>query len=881
MSLRSITLGLTLGLAISSLTYFNDWVMRQTMLIGNFLPISVFGVLVLLVIVINPLLRRFGPRWPLTGPELLTTVAVSLVCCGWPGSNFYRHFEQSLALPAHWNKTEQAWQANAVLSYVPGASPRLAPGHVRDWDAFAHRLADLTGSASSPGGTDGARGDGAGGGGLEDPALRVFVSQTDLSALHATVERALADGRVSSGEQFQLLQGFNDAFIDPVGPTELARVWQSQTSTSGVPGVPDAVARHLADAEAYREQAPEVERGTTESGAVEARRDELRQGHVAYLLSRSAHAERHANRAAVAAALPKLVVPAPEGISPLVAGGMADPVLTDGLLRGQPLDDQLGVSELPWYGWWDVMAFWWPVALLAGIAALSLSLIVHPQWSRRELLSYPIARFVDEVAARKPNAWLPTITRERLFWVGFIAVVILHLTNGLHTWNAALNWIPANLPEVPQVYSFGPLRQLFPNASRISVSYAYFAPRVFPLVVAFAFFLTTSVSFSLGISTALFLVMGSVMLSSGVALEMGYNDPGNIVALRVGAFVGITLAVLYTGRRHYLSVLGGSVGLRQGPETPAYSIWAGRVLGLSVIGLVVLLTQAGLAAHLACLFVLLLLMIFLVLARVVAETGLIFAKASWFPVAALTGLFGFEAIGPTGYVLLGLASIILVVAPREVMTAYTLNALQMAEKAQPQSGPRRAAPWLVLMIVAGFVVAGVVTMWAKYNFGVNGIDGWGTGAVPKFAFGGLSGQLSRLPSSDALSATVAATPIERLGMVQWRWDFWGFLLAGLALVLVASVARLRLPWWPIHPILFIVWGTFPMSRFAVSFLLGWAIKSAVMNVGGARGFQLVKPLMVGVIAGELIAGLGWMAAGWVFFFVTGGQQPPNYSILPG
>jgi hypothetical protein len=66
--------------------------------------------------------------------------------------------------------------------------------------------------------------------------------------------------------------------------------------------------------------------------------------------------------------------------------------------------------------------------------------------------------------------------------------------------------------------------------------------------------------------------------------------------------------------------------------------------------------------------------------------------------------------------------------------------------------------------------------------------------------------------------------------------------------------------------------------FGPSFLLGWVIKSAVVGTSGARGYHAVKPLMVGIIAAELLSGLGWMVVGAVYFFTTG-KTPPTYWIF--
>src|SRR5690606_14523290 len=108
---------------------------------------------------------------------------------------------------------------------------------------------------------------------------------------------------------------------------------------------------------------------------------------------------------------------------------------------------------------------------------------------------------------------------------------------------------------------------------------------------------------------------------------------------------------------------------------------------------------------------------------------------------------------------------------------------------------------------------------------------------------------------------------------------YAWLLMGLALVIGCAAARLRLPWWPLHPVAFLLWGTYPITQFAFSFLLGWLIKAAVVRTSGAKGYHTIKPLMVGIIAGELFAGLLWIGVGAAHYFRTG-QPPSAYGIFP-
>ena len=128
LSFRAVIIGLLLGVSIAGLTYFNDAVVRSSFVIGNQFPIGVFGVLMLLLLGVNPLLGRLGKRWPLRPGELALITALGLAVCGWPGSGFFRYFTTTLALPPKLINANPAWQAAHVMSYVPGGSARLGMG---------------------------------------------------------------------------------------------------------------------------------------------------------------------------------------------------------------------------------------------------------------------------------------------------------------------------------------------------------------------------------------------------------------------------------------------------------------------------------------------------------------------------------------------------------------------------------------------------------------------------------------------------------------------------------------------------------------------------------------------------------------------------------
>lgn len=133
-------LGLGLGVAISLFTYFNNWIVGQTQLIGNFLPVAIFGVACVIVLGVNPLLLSVWPRAQLRASELCLVVAIAMAACGWPASNSYRYLVPVTALPAHWIKSIPKWQAQYVMSYVPGASAELGEGHLAEPAALLHTV---------------------------------------------------------------------------------------------------------------------------------------------------------------------------------------------------------------------------------------------------------------------------------------------------------------------------------------------------------------------------------------------------------------------------------------------------------------------------------------------------------------------------------------------------------------------------------------------------------------------------------------------------------------------------------------------------------------------------------------------------------------------
>ena len=95
---------------------------------------------------------------------------------------------------------------------------------------------------------------------------------------------------------------------------------------------------------------------------------------------------------------------------------------------------------------------------------------------------------------------------------------------------------------------------------------------------------------------------------------------------RAGAFIMMFFFLLYTGRHYYWHVLLSALGLRKPDKEDGGSAnaWAMRLLIFAFIAMFMMITRLGLEWPFALITVALMLMTFVVVSRISAETGLFF-----------------------------------------------------------------------------------------------------------------------------------------------------------------------------------------------------------------------------------------------------------------
>jgi hypothetical protein len=528
------------------------------------------------------------------------------------------------------------------------------------------------------------------------------------------------------------------------------------------------------------------------------------------------------------------------------------------------------VAQVPWRQWWRPLFFWLPLFLLSGVCMVSMALIVHRQWAHHELLSYPIADFTSSLIERETDRAFGPLLRNRIFWLGFALVFFFRVNNGLQC------WFPDVLIPIPHVFSLRPLTELCPSVLQVYGWWGLVYVNVFPLVIAFCFFLSSEISLTLGLSQLVWVLAAIPMMSAGIVLSTDYDIGGWIGWNRAGSYTALPLMLLYGGRHYYGGLLARALVFWRGQSDADRAVWAMRIFLVSSFALVVSVWSLGLDWPIAAALVFLVLVTFLVVSRISAETGLFFIQPGWQPFGALMAFMGGYAIGPAGIVISGLVCAVLCIDQSQALMPYLVNGLKIGESVKLK--PARTGGVTFLMYVLGVAVAVPIVLCASYQEGATTYF-WGYHRIPTMAFRAAQTEVLQLKAQGQLRQSEQLGWLERLRSIKPKKQFLWAAGSGFVLVLIFAMLRLRLTWWPLHPVLFLVWGTYPLAVLSASFFIGWFAKKMVVRFGGDRLLKRIRPMMIGVIAGEICGALVFMIAGAVYYFVTG-DKPVSYRFFP-
>ncbi len=516
------------------------------------------------------------------------------------------------------------------------------------------------------------------------------------------------------------------------------------------------------------------------------------------------------------------------------------------------------LTRLPWKAWLRPLLLWTSVICLTMVAIIALSLVVHRQWAERERIRYPLADLATSLLRSDAHGRI-LIARNRLFWLGLAVPFVVRLINGLH------QWFPESI-SIPLFVDLSVLNQSFPEFMKTPGARVLLYPTLYPACIGLTYLLASEIGFSLGFVGLASVAAMAVLMKTGVDLA-GSDMAGGIQCwYSFGSSLAMGIMLFWIGRSYYLRTLKAAVTFRPQAETDASAVRALRVCVLAVALATIILARNGMDPLMAALALLLALLFALLISRVNAEAGLFYFGIGWTLPGALIGLFGKYSLGPTIIICLGMMRFLLQ-GESDIMMPFVTNGLKMTADAGLRAG--RTALVLTAALLLTIAVAVPTALWADYNHAAALRRGY-SGANVYHAAGSVAAELQQ---SGKLDEVMDYRSWDRVLNMRPSSMFWGAAGVGFVLLLLCAAMRMRFSWWPLHPvaILFALEGANHggMGRFSFSFLCGWAIKASVMKYGGGAFYSRLKPMMIGVVVGDLSGGFVFLAVSWIYYACTG------------
>jgi hypothetical protein len=177
---------------------------------------------------------------------------------------------------------------------------------------------------------------------------------------------------------------------------------------------------------------------------------------------------------------------------------------------------------------------------------------------------------------------------------------------------------------------------------------------------------------------------------------------------------------------------------------------------------------------------------------------------------------------------------------REVLMPSVLNSLKAGDEVR--MARRRLLFWLAVSVLVVLPVAYVSALTTIYKLGGVRMQYWTFISFSQAPYRIAANQISQHEGT--------------------RWVEIIYLVIGAGVVGLLQWLRILFPAWPLHPIGFVMAGTYALHTLWFSFLIGWLIKAIVLHYGGSRGFHLLRTAFLGMILGDCLMGGVWMVAAW-------------------
>jgi hypothetical protein len=503
----------------------------------------------------------------------------------------------------------------------------------------------------------------------------------------------------------------------------------------------------------------------------------------------------------------------------------------------------LSWGEIPWHAWTAMFIAWGIFLLLIYATLFFLSLALRRQWIEHESLAFPLLELPLQMVKSDEGEAPPSHSfwSNRTLWAGVAFACFAHFFKGM-------NAIFPDWPIFPVNY-YGSVSLSFTEQPWNAIGNVN--AKIFLGGIGIAYLLTREVSFSFWFFFlfALFEQVFSALIGfppGGLPKSGIVNQPTFLIYQSIGGWVMMGVLLLWTARRHLMklgreAIHGRAKNVHHAQDDEPFS--ARVILGGLLLSIILLLAWCAFARInllIALIFFGIFLLTSIVLARLVVEGGLIFPQATYYPLEWMsTGIVGAGAMGAANITKLTFLQGTILLDTRTNALPGFLHIMKAAhELGMNRRERRRLLLSVVVAIVVALAVTFVTSLYSLYsNGGLAGYTWFGKGA-PQTMFKTAARMINDKPGVQSINL------------------FW--MVVGAVFIWLIVMMRARYLWFPLHPLGFILASSGPIQDLWFSFFIGWLVKTLVMKYGGSSGYTTLRPFMLGLILGNLLAMIFWV-----------------------
>lgn len=501
----------------------------------------------------------------------------------------------------------------------------------------------------------------------------------------------------------------------------------------------------------------------------------------------------------------------------------------------------MGNTFIPWGAWLVPLLAWGSLILASYVMLACVSVILRVQWAGHEALAFPLLQLPLEMTEESSHSEGGPFLKNPLMWTGFWLAAGVQFVRGLHVYLGDVPNIPLELDLSP-MFSETPWNQM-----------GWTPLNLYPVAVGITYLLTSEVSFSLWAFYWIIKLeyVTAYMTGNGPSLMpamVGNSSHKIFTGMQVtGAYFAYVGFVLWTARNHLKLVAQRAFGRRAASETESQEALSYPAAFWGFVAALTFCVGWCIAAGISPLIALWIWTAYLVisigLTRVIAEGGLLFVQQGWVPLGAWAHLFGAgpgTALGTSSIVPGSFVQAGLMTDMRGFLMPSFLQSFKLAHD-------RGIAAKPLLALIGGVTVIGLVlgilmNIRLGYDQGGLVLEWW-------FAKGS--------PQENANNIAVLSTGMSgnrAPGIGTWTW-----FVTGMGVTLGTMMLRARLPWFPLHPVGYLVSLSYAMNRLWFSIFVGWLAKQLITKYGGADSYRRARPLFLGLALGDVAAMLFWLA----------------------